>query len=87
MPEMDGLEATKKIRKMEDKQKGEGSNETIAKYPIPIIAVTANAMKGDRERFLAAGMNDYIAKPIKSADLSEVIARCMKNNGLKSEDR
>jgi signal transduction histidine kinase/CheY-like chemotaxis protein len=87
MPEMDGLEATKKIRTMEDKQKGEGSNETIAKYPIPIIAVTANAMKGDRERFLAAGMNDYIAKPIKSADLSEVIARCMKNNGLKSEDR
>jgi CheY-like chemotaxis protein len=45
---------------------------------IPIIAVTANAMKGDRERFLAAGMDDYIAKPIKRADLAEVIARCMK---------
>jgi two-component system, sensor histidine kinase and response regulator len=81
MPEMDGLEATKKIRKLEDKLKTESSNETsapITKCPTPIIAVTANAMKGDRERFLAAGMDDYIAKPIKRADLAEVIARCMK---------
>jgi len=81
MPEMDGLEATKKIRKLEDKLKTESSNETsapITKCPTPIIAVTANAMKGDRERFLAAGMDDYIAKPIKKADLAEVIARCMK---------
>jgi two-component system sensor histidine kinase/response regulator len=84
MPEMDGLEATKKIRKLEDKLKTESSNETsapITKCPTPIIAVTANAMKGDRERFLAAGMDDYIAKPIKKADLAAVIARCMKSNG------
>jgi CheY-like chemotaxis protein len=90
MPEMDGLEATKIIRKLEDNLKGERPNETpapITKYPTPIIAVTANAMKGDRERFLAAGMDDYIAKPIKRADLAEVIARCMKSNGLRAEDR
>jgi len=81
MPEMDGLEATKKIRRLEDKLKGERPNETsapITKYSTPIIAVTANAMKGDRERFLAAGMDDYIAKPIKRADLAAVIERCMK---------
>jgi len=81
MPEMDGLEATKKIRGLEHKLRGEGPDETplpLIKSPTPIIAVTANAMKGDRERFLAAGMDDYIAKPIKRADLAAVIARCMK---------
>jgi CheY-like chemotaxis protein len=81
MPEMDGLEATKKIRKLENKLNTKMYNETpasITKCPTPIIAITANAMKGDRERFLAAGMDDYIAKPIKRADLAAVIARCMK---------
>ena len=88
MPEMDGLEATKKIRKLEHKLKTEISNETpvpLTKCPTPIIAVTANAMKGDRERFLAAGMDDYIAKPIKRADLAAVITRCMKNNLLNAD--
>jgi CheY-like chemotaxis protein len=42
-------------------------------------------MKGDRERFLAAGMDDYIAKPIKRADLAAVITRCMKNNLLNAD--
>ena len=42
---------------------------------IPIIAVTANAMKGDREEFLEAGMDDYLAKPIKRKNLEEVIGR------------
>ncbi|MGD8893079.1 MAG: response regulator [Desulfobacterales bacterium] len=81
MPEMDGLEATRKIRdadfELQNKMKKiPDSKSKIGR--IPIIAVTANAMKGDRERFLAAGMDDYIAKPIKRADLAEVIARCMK---------
>jgi CheY-like chemotaxis protein len=81
MPEMDGLEATKKIRDADFKwqnKSGELSDSKSKIGRIPIIAVTANAMKGDRERFLAAGMDDYIAKPIKRAELAEVIARCMK---------
>jgi PAS domain S-box-containing protein len=52
MPEMDGIEATKAIRALDDDKKD-----------IPIIALTANAMVGDRERYLASGMNDYISKP------------------------
>ena len=58
MPIMDGLEATKAIRAREDGQKR-----------VPIIAVTANAMKGDRERCLAAGMCGYISKPINGHEM------------------
>jgi two-component system sensor histidine kinase/response regulator len=81
MPEMDGMEATRQIRNADfelqnKRKKNPDSKSKVGR--IPIIAVTANAMKGDRERFLAAGMDDYIAKPIKRADLAEVIARCMK---------
>jgi PAS domain S-box-containing protein len=60
MPEMDGLEATKNIR-------AEGFDH------IPIIAMTAHAMKGDRELCLAAGMNDYMTKPIKKEMVLELI--------------
>ena len=67
MPEMDGIEATAKIRKAKDETKRQ----------IPIIALTADAMKTDQERFLKAGMDDYIAKPVKRKTLAEVIARCM----------
>lgn len=62
MPEMDGLEATRRIR-------AQGFTN------IPIVAMTANAMKGDRERCLEAGMNDYISKPIKRDLVFEVIGR------------
>ncbi len=65
MPEMDGFEACREIRK------NEGSSR------IPIIAITANAMKGDRERCLAAGMDDYVSKPFKQDDLRVVIERWM----------
>ena len=68
MPVMDGLEATRAIREKEE-------NSNIGR--IPIIAVTANAMKGDREQFLAAGMDDYISKPIKGSMLEKVIERVM----------
>ncbi len=63
MPVMDGLEATRRIREM--KEIGH----------IPIIAMTAHALKGDRERCLAAGMNDYIAKPVNPHALADLLSR------------
>jgi len=73
MPVMDGLEAAENIRKIE-KDKCV-SPETA----IPIIAFTANAAKNDREQLLGAGMNDYVTKPIKRADLLEVINRTVQS--------
>jgi len=61
MPEMDGIETTKAIRKISDHTKRD----------IPIVALTANAMKGDREKYIEAGMNDYLAKPVNNEELSE----------------
>ncbi|MCL4234226.1 MAG: response regulator, partial [Deltaproteobacteria bacterium] len=55
MPEMDGVEATAAIR---------APNSAVLRHDIPVVALTANVMKGDRERFLAAGMDDFIPKPI-----------------------
>lgn len=66
MPKMDGFEATAEIRKGE--QDSPGSH-------IPIIAVTANAMEGDRENCLAAGMDDYLSKPFSREQLAEVLQR------------
>ncbi|MCB0195035.1 MAG: response regulator [Anaerolineae bacterium] len=63
MPGMDGLQATKIIRQDPRWQH------------IPIIAITAHAMKGDRERFLEAGMNDYLSKPIRTKDVTPIIER------------
>ncbi len=65
MPEMNGFEATAAIRQSE---LGTGAH-------VPIIAMTANAMKGDREQCLAAGMDDYIAKPIHSAELYPLLEK------------
>ena len=67
MPEMDGFEATAVIREQE---------KSGVKH-IPIIAMTAHAMVGDRERCLAAGMDDYLSKPISSVDLFAAIERLM----------
>ena len=68
MPEMDGFEATALIR-----ARAAGAPGTAA--DVPIVALTANALVGDRERCLASGMNDYIAKPIVPRALSEALAR------------
>jgi signal transduction histidine kinase/CheY-like chemotaxis protein len=65
MPEMDGLEATEQIRSLE-KETGRRT---------PIIALTANAMKGDREQCLGVGMDDYLPKPLKMNDLKALLAR------------
>lgn len=65
MPDMDGLTATKKIRNIE--------KEIKTLVPVKIIAMTASAMKGDREICLTAGMDDYISKPFKSEELIDVI--------------
>ena len=63
MPEMDGFDATREIRR----------RETAVRTPV--IAVTARAMSGDRERCVAAGMDDYLAKPIRIDDLTAVLRR------------
>ncbi|MCG8632563.1 MAG: response regulator [Desulfobacterales bacterium] len=65
MPLMDGIAATRAIRELE----AHGESRT------PIVALTANAMKGDRERFLKAGMDDYVSKPIKLKNILDIIVR------------
>ena len=67
MPEMDGLEATKAIR----------SRESDGRPRMPVIALTAHAMKGDREKCLAAGMDAHLSKPIRPAELDEVLVKFM----------
>jgi len=64
MPEMDGFSATREIRNTED----DGEH-------TPIIAITASAMHGDREKCLAAGMDDYISKPVRMEDIFSVLEK------------
>lgn len=65
MPEMDGLQATRSIREM----------EKSTKTRIPVIALTAGALKGDREKCLEAGMDDYISKPVKREDVFKMVKK------------
>jgi CheY-like chemotaxis protein len=67
MPEMDGMEATAAIR----------SHEKISRNHVPIVAMTAHAMRGDKEKCLASGMDGYISKPIHPQSLFAEIERCM----------
>jgi CheY-like chemotaxis protein len=78
MPEMDGMEATAMIRKCEREQ---------ASRRLPIIAMTANAMQGDREKCLEAGMDDYIAKPVKLEHLEATLARWIPGQSTPDEQK
>jgi len=71
MPEMDGLEATRQIR---GRRQDPAAHENF-KAPIIIVAMTASAMTGDKEKCLAAGMDDYLAKPVRPEEVRAVIER------------
>ncbi|MEO1037317.1 MAG: response regulator [Pseudomonadota bacterium] len=72
MPEMDGFSATRAIRADED---------ASGRAPVPIVALTANALTGDRERCLDAGMDDYLSKPFTMPQLRDAIWRHSRNDG------
>lgn len=76
MPEMDGLEVTANIRKMNK-----------PKQDVPIIAITAHALIGDREKCLKAGMNEYISKPIKSFELLKMIDKLLKVDSIDAKQK
>jgi len=67
MPEMDGFDATREIRKLDIK--------ALNQQPLPIVAMTANVMSGDRERCLEVGMDDYIGKPVQRDQLASVLKK------------
>ncbi len=71
MPVMDGYETTGIIR----------TSQTLGLQAIPIVAMTANALKGDREKCLAAGMDDYVSKPVKEQDLATMIEKWIRLRG------
>jgi len=71
MPEMDGYEATQAIRRIEQAD----TKPCPWKGPLHIIAMTANAMQGDRERCIAVGMNDYVSKPVRLTELHAALTR------------
>jgi CheY-like chemotaxis protein/HPt (histidine-containing phosphotransfer) domain-containing protein len=89
MPEMDGLEATRRIRKAEGRRQA-----SCTLHPAPctlhsvyIIAVTANAMHGDRNRCLAAGMDDYISKPFEVRELVAALERAAAGRGYSEGEK
>ncbi|MEI6704561.1 MAG: response regulator, partial [Deltaproteobacteria bacterium] len=69
MPEMNGFEATAAIR---------NSHSKVLNHAVPIIAMTANSMTGDREECIEAGMDDYLAKPVRKNQLAEVLGKWLK---------
>jgi PAS domain S-box-containing protein len=76
MPEMDGFEATCRIRDPQSK---------VVNHHIPVIAMTAHALQGDRERCLEMGMNDYITKPVSSQSLADVLERWLPKDNQNNQ--
>jgi two-component system sensor histidine kinase/response regulator len=70
MPNMDGYETARRIREREKEAPEHGSSRRV-----PVIAMTASALAGERERVLASGMDDYLPKPFRAADLHDVLSR------------
>jgi signal transduction histidine kinase/DNA-binding response OmpR family regulator len=81
MPEMDGYDAARAIRRGEQP----AARNSTSKSPIHIIALTANAMQGDREKCLAAGMDDYLCKPIRLEELQAVLDRWKPGSAHRGE--
>jgi signal transduction histidine kinase/CheY-like chemotaxis protein len=75
MPLVDGLEATRLIRENERRQSSMVNGQSMASSHIPIVALTANAMSGDRDRCLAVGMDDYLTKPVRKENLKGALDR------------
>ncbi|MEI6261669.1 MAG: response regulator [Deltaproteobacteria bacterium] len=83
MPVMNGLEATRRIREIEEKRvllSADGNISQSVKSNVPIIAMTAHAIQGHREQFLAAGMNDYLSKPVSPQELADRLRKWLPKN-------
>ncbi len=78
MPFLDGIEATQEILEYE---------EVYTQVHIPIIALTANALKGDRERFLSAGLDEYITKPLIREEITTLLNRFLSNNRIDVKEK
>jgi signal transduction histidine kinase/CheY-like chemotaxis protein len=83
MPEMDGIEATAKIRALEESRRKEKNARDFR--PTPIIALTANAVSGMKEMFLQNGFNDFLSKPIEIPKLDEIVAKWIPREKKKVE--
>jgi CheY-like chemotaxis protein len=84
MPGMNGLEATAAIR-ARDSAGGKGDGSKLCDARVPIIAMTAHAMRGDRERCLAAGMDGYLSKPINAQEMIGLVERLARRQALASQ--
>lgn len=82
MPVLDGWEATRLIRELETL----GQLPRATRSPLPVLAVTANAMEGDREKCLDSGMNDYLTKPVKPQKVLEAIAGHLRTSTAKTSN-
>ncbi len=76
MPELDGFEATEMIR---------SNSSPVLDHSVKVIAMTANAMSGDRERCIRAGMDDYLSKPVKPKELEKILEKWLDKSGVETE--